>query len=60
MFITKNGLKLIANPGVVRATIKILVEKAIKVSLTKATLKKIPVLGFFAGLALGFWRTVNG
>jgi hypothetical protein len=56
----KSGVKIIANPKLLRSTIKVLVEKTLKVSLTKSALKKIPVVGFLSGLAFGAWRAMNG
>ena len=29
-------------------------------SLTKSTLKKIPIIGAITGVGFGIWRTVNG
>jgi hypothetical protein len=60
MFIIKSGAKLIAKPKLLRVSIKILVEKTFKVSLTKSALKKIPVVGILSGLAFGAWRAMNG
>jgi hypothetical protein len=60
MFIIKSGAKLIANPKLLRTSIKILVEKTFKVSLTKSALKKIPVVGILSGIGFGAWRAMNG
>lgn len=60
VLILKSGAKIIANPKLLRTTIKVIVEKTFKVSLTKSALKKIPVVGILSGLAFGAWRTING
>jgi len=40
--------------------LKIIVEKVIKVSLTRSTLKKIPIIGSLAGVGFGLWRISKG
>lgn len=56
----KSEAKILVNPVLLRTTIKIMVEKMFKVSLTKSTLKKIPVVGIITGVVFGIWRTVKG
>jgi hypothetical protein len=58
--LVKFGFKIIANSKLLRSTIKILVEKNYKISLTKSALKKIPVVGVLSGIGFGAWRAING
>ena len=52
-------MKVLVSPKVLKVQIKIIVEKLVKVSLKKAVLKKIPVVGAITGVGLSIWRLVN-
>lgn len=54
------GFKVLVSPKFLKVQIKIIVEKILKVSLTKSGLKKIPVVGALTGIGFGIWRFTKG